>query len=189
MEFLAGIFVGSVFWPIALGVVWCIVLIACAENQRGYVGLLSTAVFFGLLYVMTQFSVLNYIYTHPISILMYIGIYLVIGMGYSILRWDRYVAKWYAEYYNDQDARTKEQRYERRPTASTSKNRIIHWMAYWPWSGLWWLLSDFLTEVFSFLYRRLGGVYEMIEKRHTPTPPIPSIEVGDGGLRGNRQEI
>jgi hypothetical protein len=117
---------------------------------------------------------------------MYVGIYLAVGMGYSIIRWDRYVAKWYVENYNNEEDRVKERRYGSRPTVGTSKNRIVHWMAYWPWSGLWWLLSDFLTEVFSFLYRRLGRVYEMIEKRHTPTAPTPSIKEDDD-YQGDRR--
>jgi hypothetical protein len=188
IEFISGIFVGSVFWPIALGIVWCIALMVCAENERGFLGLASTALFLWLIYLLTNFNILGYVRDNPLTVLMYVGIYLVIGMVYSIVRWDRFVANWRAEFDSLSSTRDKDYAIGRRPTASNSKSRITHWMAYWPWSGLWWLLSDFLTELFSFLYRRLGKVYEYIEKRHAPDyTPTPESE--PTRHYGGRQEI
>lgn len=186
LSFLSGIFVGSLFWNVALVVTWCIALIVCAENQRGYIGLISTIVFFGLMYWITSFSPLSYISKHPFLVLIYIGIYLLAGMAYSILRWDRHIATWRAEYDSLDSERHRDYSFEHRPTASNSKSRIIHWMAYWPWSGLWWLLSDFLTELFSFLYRRLGKVYELIEKRHTPDHVPSPASTSKNSERGVR---
>jgi hypothetical protein len=49
-----------------------------------------------------------------------------------------------------------------KPTARAYTWRIISWIAYWPWSMLWYALSDVLTRVFEHVYNMLQGTYRRI---------------------------
>jgi uncharacterized membrane protein (DUF485 family) len=44
------------------------------------------------------------------------------------------------------------------PSADKNKGRIIFWMSYWPFSGVWTLINDPITR----LYRRLGALFQKI---------------------------
>jgi hypothetical protein len=48
------------------------------------------------------------------------------------------------------------------PRALQNKGFIMRSMGYWPISMLWFVLSDFVTELFSKIYHRLSKVYENI---------------------------
>lgn len=50
------------------------------------------------------------------------------------------------------------------PVPSNHKGRIIHWMAYWPWSMLNALLFDFVRRFFQHLYNVLAGVFRKISE-------------------------
>jgi hypothetical protein len=56
----------------------------------------------------------------------------------------------------------------------TSKNRIVGWMMFWPWSAFWWFFSDFITEAFNWIYRHFSSVYERIAQRHLKDLVPPS---------------
>lgn len=46
------------------------------------------------------------------------------------------------------------------PKTSENKLRIIFWMSYWPFSGIWTLINDPITRFYNFLYRRLGAAFD-----------------------------
>lgn len=42
------------------------------------------------------------------------------------------------------------------------KARVMSWMMYWPWSGLWYLIHDFVKEVFEHVYRLVHDIFQRI---------------------------
>lgn len=63
---------------------------------------------------------------------------------------------------------SKNARYDRRtfgmPVPSEHKGRIIHWMAYWPWSMLNSLIFDFIRRFFKHIYNLLADIYRKISE-------------------------
>jgi len=51
---------------------------------------------------------------------------------------------------------------ENSPKAIQNKGNIMRWMGYWPISVVWFIISDFVTELFAKVYYRLSKVYEGI---------------------------
>lgn len=49
-----------------------------------------------------------------------------------------------------------------KPIASENKSRIMGWIAYWPWSGLWTLINDPFRKICTFLYQRIKGFLQDI---------------------------
>lgn len=48
------------------------------------------------------------------------------------------------------------------PSAKENKSRILTWMFYWPFSGIWTIINDPVRRAFQWIYRRLEGVYQKI---------------------------
>jgi hypothetical protein len=51
-----------------------------------------------------------------------------------------------------------------RPLAKDNKGRIIFWMSYWPFSGIWTLINDPITRMYRFIWYRLGEAFENMSK-------------------------
>ncbi len=175
ISFLTGFFVGLGFWPIVLTLTLCAALIICTETESSIAGVISLCAYFVIIYLLTDFNLLSYIYNHPTSIMMYMALYVVLGILYALFRWDRYTAKWYEDNTALVKGEDESKLKNAVPTTNRNKERIIAWMAYWPWSGLWWLLSDFVKEVWSFLYDRVYNLFVWVEKRHLQKNTQPKI--------------
>lgn len=48
------------------------------------------------------------------------------------------------------------------PSAKDNKSRILTWMFYWPFSGIWTIINDPVRRAFQWIYKRLEGVYQKI---------------------------
>jgi len=48
------------------------------------------------------------------------------------------------------------------PSAKGNKSRILTWMFYWPFSGIWTIINDPVRRAFQWIYKRLEGVYQKI---------------------------
>jgi len=53
----------------------------------------------------------------------------------------------------------------RKPLVSRNKGRIVAWMTYWPWSGLWTLINDPVRRTFRFLYRRISTTLQRMSDK------------------------
>lgn len=54
---------------------------------------------------------------------------------------------------------------ESSPQVWKCKNKIIRWMAYWPVSLVWFLISDFCMEIFNRIYNQFAAWYEQMAQR------------------------
>jgi hypothetical protein len=108
-------------------------------------------------------SILQYIKTNTVGFLTWIGVYILIGLVWSVV-------KWYFFLLNARDKAVERQKdgrilenYEL-PTAAKNKARIITWMSYFPFSMLWTVINEPFKRLYNFLYGRFVSVFERLEK-------------------------
>ena len=166
MEFGLGVLTGVGLWPALIFAAWVILLFPLVEFERTGFAVLSVIVGLALAQFGFGYDVLGTITGNPIAILAWGGFYILVGIGYSLLRWNSFCAKWRREYDAEPGGFTRSTMWSNRPDAATSKNRITAWMMFWPWSAFWWLLSDVITEIFEWIYVRFAAVYSRIAARH-----------------------
>lgn len=101
-----------------------------------------------------------YLRDNPGSSIAFIGIYLVIGVVWSIF-------KWYFFLLNKRDKVLKRNDFWESdiPKAKDHKAKIISWMSYWPFSAFWTLLNDPIKRTFKFIYSKIEKVYEKMTEK------------------------
>jgi hypothetical protein len=52
-----------------------------------------------------------------------------------------------------------------RPLASRHKSSIIFWIGYWPFSVIWFLISDLVREFAEFVYNKVAGTFQRLSDR------------------------
>lgn len=81
--------------------------------------------------------------------------YFIVGTVYSFVKWYFYLLN-IKDSYEGRSYSFKIENY----TASKNKERIIHWMLYWPLSGLWTLINDPIVRTFKYIFGRLSNYYD-----------------------------
>lgn len=111
-------------------------------------------------------SLLSYIKTHPFTIIAGAIGYLLLGVTWSIFKWTFFVLKKMNNL--DDELKNNASTYKiasidsYTPHARDNKARIISWMTYWPFSGLWMLINDPIRKAFQHIYRSIEGYFEAI---------------------------
>ena len=133
----------------------------------------TVTAFFGLA------PVFSFIVNNPLTFAMWAVIYLVVGIVWSI--YNRWVfVKKVRNYYNEQKASLSNNPTEKDikfardrvvnyfdllslpPKAMDHKSHIISSMVYWPMSMIWYLLADFLKEIFTKIFNYFRNLYQSI---------------------------
>lgn len=166
MEFALGLFTGLGFWPLVVITVVAIALVPLVEFERSGFATLSVIIGLGLLQTAFGFNIVGAILANPIADLLWVGFYILLGVCYSLVRWNAYCYSWRYQYDRATSSYERDSLWARRPEPSNSKNRIMTWMMFWPWSAFWLFLSDFLTNIFEWIYTRFATVYYRIAARH-----------------------
>jgi protein-S-isoprenylcysteine O-methyltransferase Ste14 len=52
-----------------------------------------------------------------------------------------------------------------RPMASRHKLSIMFWIGYWPFSVIWFLISDLVREFAEFVYNKVAGTFQRLSDR------------------------
>lgn len=186
MDFFFGLFAGITFWPALIIALEVICLFGFVEFERGGFALISIVVTSLLLHFLFGISVFSFIYEHPLALIMWAAGYIAVGVAYSLFRWDRLGAKWRRNYDDADSDYMKKGIWAEKPVAAHSKNRIITWMMFWPWSMLWWIISDFVKELFTVIYRKIAKWYDAIMARHTKGATEPGAEAPAAGSQPPR---
>jgi hypothetical protein len=69
--------------------------------------------------------------------------------------------KYLKQYYNMHPYR----RSISKPQAVKNKGRIVSWMTFWVWSGLWTLINDPVRRFFNWAYQSLSGTLQRMSDR------------------------
>lgn len=96
---------------------------------------------------------------NPAQTLMIFAGYLVAGTIWSIAKWFFYLKRIrnsYEDrsYFNIENYKVKE-----------NKERITHWMIYWPLSSIWTLINDPVKKAFEFILSQFGGLYDKMTEK------------------------
>lgn len=158
------------FWVLA--VIASILLFAFIEAEEG-----SAATITLLLFLAIQqffgFNVISYLVESPMRTLYLIGGYFVGGTIWSFIKWWFYVKDVRYRYDEAREEKApsmskKEWAYYvanyglSKPIASKSKEKILRWMSFWPWSLIWTLINDPVKKAFRAIYQRIQGLLQSI---------------------------
>ena len=172
--FAAGFFAGP-FWGWGLFVL----LIACdaallESEHEGFA-------FFSLLvagqviaWVAFDTNPAVWVWNNPVETVRFFFGYFIIGAGYSVFKWWRYLLKIRQRARKDVETlhrlhdASKPPESPRRPRESYArynKGRISTWIGLWPISAIGTIFGDFLLKIVTRIYDALSEVYERISKR------------------------
>jgi hypothetical protein len=166
MEFGLGFLSGIGFWPLLIFLSCTILLFPLVELERTGFALLSVVVGLALAQFAFGYDVIGTITGNPVAVMAWGGFYVLIGIGYSLLRWNQFCSKWRADYDASTPGYDQNSLWNAKPDATYSKNRITAWMMFWPWSAFWWFFSDLILRGYEWIYTRFVTVYTRIAARH-----------------------
>lgn len=153
------IFMGSVLMFYVITVIFIITLFISEVTENGYVALVSFIIFGLVTKFFGNFDITNYVG------LKLVGIYLLIGLGHSLIRTYFYGRKrgvlkkklldshseddWRLENFND-------------ATLDKLKDNVFRWWFLFPVSLLTWIFSDLMRDVWNFIYDKFKKSFEYI---------------------------
>jgi hypothetical protein len=170
---------------LTLLILFCIVevvaLILLTEHDRGAIATASLVGFLAVLQLYFGIDLLGFAQTHVTFIASGVILYFVMGVAWSVFKWYWWVGKT-ADELKEQKTRIIEDRFshikdvddEKRegfwakhvkesiPSPRHHKSKILRWMGYWPISVAWFVLNDFVREIFNHLYYRFVAIYQKI---------------------------
>lgn len=191
---LFGMFAFGTLWFWLLCIISWAVLTVLVENTKPGFATITLLVTVFLLSKFGDVSLVSYGQAHPLSLLTWLGVYVLGGMVWAVAKWAFYVHscrvkynekknKWiegrgyWAENKNitfPEDGSIPEKLksdwlfYAKDrgiiPSASSEKERILTWMAFWIWSAAWTLINDPVRYVFRFLLNRFKFIFDSIVK-------------------------
>jgi len=131
------------------------------KNDGGGTGL-SLVFFFYLIWVcVSNFQIIqhtfSFIQSNPLTVVLAIVLYCFIGVFWSLIKWVFYL-KDVKEYLGGSWERNG------RPLAKNNSNKIITWMAYWPFSMVWDLIDRPFIRGFKWIQKNTSGLYDKIAK-------------------------
>lgn len=139
-----------------------------SNDEGGGRGATIVLLIFGALYYFFGSSedvinILVFVRDHPLQVFGYFLGYVGVGVIWAFIKWYFYV-------HNQVQKDTKKlNEYEHHavkiPTASQNKYRIMSWMYYWPFSGLWTIINEPLKNSFEYVYTKIGGTFDSISNK------------------------
>jgi hypothetical protein len=109
-------------------------------------------------------SLLSYVQENPVTIILGFVGYLFLGTIWSVVKWYLYltnIREYYRLYpYNFNSNKSKF-------NAKENKERIVNWMMYWPFSGLWTLINDPIKKSFQRIFQGLENRFQKISDNIT----------------------
>lgn len=102
----------------------------------------------------------NYVKDNPEQILLWFGLYLVVGVIWSVVKWffflhDKKI------YYKERKKSGYSDSFVL-PTAAQNKYRILSWMYYWPFSTIWTIINQPIKRAFKFIYAKIESTFDKI---------------------------
>jgi hypothetical protein len=167
---------GSIgFWIgliIAIGLIIYFLESALSDDRDNGGGFKATLVVGGFILLYFLFGSrehvidgFKYIGSHTGTILFLFGLYIAAGVAWAFAKWyffllskrEELAGKIKSMYV---DSTTDASKFI--PTANKNKARIISWMTYWPFSGLWTLVNDPVKKAFQVAYGRVESYFDRI---------------------------
>lgn len=148
------------------------------ENEKG---VWSFVVICASIWGMSAFyhlALWAWVKANPIFLLKMFGLYVLVGIAWSFIKWTVFLAKKRVEYKEKKDAFQKYMEFtewtpellakfaERNShllvKASDHKGDLTFWASYWPFSILGTIFNDLFRKIWTHLYNLLHDVYQRI---------------------------
>jgi hypothetical protein len=146
------------FWVLSLA--GFILVTAFVEN--GYPGraTFSVLVFFTIMYFLGGLNALSWLYNNPGTFFGYLLLYFVVGTIYCVV-------KWYFFLLNIRDGSSNEYfagqwHSGNPPSPFYFKSRLVGWIIYWPFSGLWTIINDPVRRIAQGIYSHIETLLQKI---------------------------
>ena len=153
---------GIWFWLIVL--VSIISITALMENEKNVI---ADIIFVATIFALYKFgcqepirNLWNFISTHALLSVGLFLLYFLAGTGYSIVKWALYVSD--GKQHLIDKGKTF---YASQWTPDEHKSKIMHWMIYWPISGIWTLISNPIVKLFNKIFNSIKVVYQNISNK------------------------
>lgn len=174
IDFTMGFIVGMGFWFWGLIILEFCLLTWFVECEWGLASLASIAIFLFCLWWLADIEVWAWIKENPGKLAKYIGIYIVIGLAYSFIKYYfilNDMKKYVKELRVKWDSMSKSQQsndlpvhitdfkgyvqhkssYGRSTSFEGSAKKLSFWAAFWPTSLIWTMLNDPIRKFFNWL--------------------------------------
>lgn len=184
------VILGMSIWFWLLMLVGVVGLIWTTETESPFLAAMIVAASVAVAHFVFGVSIFALIASSPTVAIGCLFGYLLVGVLWALPKWYFFVRNKRTEYldelrsflrgagYDDCDTATevpaglrKEwfRRYGTRnrnliPLARDHKSRIIHWMAWWPFSMIWTLINDPIRHLFIWTWESLRGVFDAISR-------------------------
>lgn len=157
---------------LAFGSLWFWIILAAAtasvfafiEHDDGIGATGSLVAFFLLIQLFGDARPFTFIIHHPVDIALW-------GVGYFFAGTLWCIAKWWfhcqaqREKYDEALRKQKKDIYKilpEKPSAAESKEMILRWMSFWPWSMVWTIINDPIKKAFRAIYRKIQNHLQRI---------------------------
>lgn len=164
---------GAIFWMIVAGlVVLDIVLLSAGADENENVGIAVFVTVAGLL--LSVLFTDAFIGVQLGYVAAGLAAYVVVGVIWSFKKWYTFVVdelasrrEEYKSYVNKKapgNETFESYAKDKQPKAVENKQRIVGWMALWPFSLSWWVLT-WPRHAFVWAYNRLSTVFDRISAK------------------------
>lgn len=184
------------FWVLYPGIVFLIVMLSfVAYELPGRYFSIAILIFALVLQLLAKIPIFGFIVAHPVWILIFVALYLPLGILYSrcyeLPRFCRRVVEQYNKEKeafferwqsdesmnkNRKDQTVEEAWIERCQytfpqfrngmfSIHSYKSKIFTWVAYLPWFLVWRLVHDFLKEIWDVIYLQIQHIYQAVADR------------------------
>lgn len=164
MHFLFDIFALWTLGFYILLVIFCLIEAALVEHEHeGFATLLMIAFLVGL-EKLSHVPVVQTIKQHWLTAIGLIACYLLIGVGWSLVRWYMFCYKQKTELLDPHNEWNKKN-LSSRPLPREHKSRIMGWMSYWPFSMVWTFFDDVIAEFFNWAFEQCENRFDKISEK------------------------
>lgn len=179
------------FWVLAPILVMMVLMFVWVANETAIGATVTIVATFLVLQFFSEVPLLGFIMTHPLLILSFLGLYIVAGVIWSVVKWWLFCKETQEEYEDAKEDFFKRRNFTvsrsgRQETLSPQeawreyckyafrqlrngrlwardhKKRIVIWMTYWPWSFVWTLIDDIVRRIFNAIYIHIQKIYQAI---------------------------
>ena len=166
------------FWFLAFAVVFTMSGIFASEFENFLAGTATFIIGLASLQWLFHVPVWESIVENPISVLLYLALYVVAGSIYTLLwRWPEYlrdnsrnINEGYNSFIHSNAKGTREEFFASRYylyRASNCKENIATWVLTWPFSLSWELLRKPIKYAYRLTYSILGDAFEKVGRSVT----------------------
>ncbi len=167
--------------------------LAFIEYEKGFWATVTMVGTLAGLQYLGGVPIIPYAVEHPFLAAMWVGGYFFLGAVYGYVKWlsflydnkarydearveflqDKKIVgdkisedfkveweKWVKTRYQYGD-----EKFVVKPRASNYKKRILMWMTYWPWSGVWMIINDPVKKLFRRIYHLISSQFQKASDR------------------------